>query len=113
MISGVTLAKTRNMIMNGSWTCEASTASPPNPSGNGLLTNCTMVGYAMNIVIPVAINMMYEGKSVLSFSNLRSTSADTTLLTIMMKIANEATETVKAAPLCGMVARDYSGLHKC
>ena len=58
----------------------------------------------MNIVIPVAINMMYEGKSVLSFSNLKSTNGDTTLLSIMMNIVNEATETVKAAAICGRVA---------
>jgi hypothetical protein len=67
MISGVKLSKTRNIIMKGSWISAASTASPPNPSGIGLLTNCTIAGYAMNIVIPVAINITYEGRREVSY----------------------------------------------
>jgi hypothetical protein len=104
MISGVTLAKTRNIIMKGSWIFAASTASPPNPSGIGLLTNCTIAGYAMNIVIPVAINITYEGSRVLSFSILRSTNGVMTLLSMMTKIANEITDVVNAAPICGRVS---------
>src|SRR5215216_133376 len=104
MISGVTLAKTRNIIMKGSWTFAASTASPPNPSGIGLLTSCTIAGYAMNIVIPVAIKMMYEGRRVLSFSNLRSTNGNAILLSMMTKTANEITETTNATPICGSVS---------
>src|SRR5918993_2695267 len=104
MISGVTAAKTRNIIMKGSCTFAASTASPPNPKGTGLLTNCTIAGYAMNIVIPLAINMMYEGRRVLSFSNLRSTNGDAIFLSMMTKTDNEITETVNAAPICGKVS---------
>ena len=58
MISGVIVANTKNMIINGSWTFAASTGSPPNPNGIGLLTSCTIAGYVINIIIPVAINMM-------------------------------------------------------
>ena len=58
IIIGVMLAKTKNMIINGSCTFAASTGLPPNPSGIGLLTSCTIAGYAMNIVIPVAIAIM-------------------------------------------------------
>src|SRR5919198_3866421 len=66
MMNGVTLANTRNITMNGSWTFAASTASPPKPSGTGLLTSCTMDGYAMNIVIPTATSMRYDGMRILS-----------------------------------------------
>ena len=52
------LAKTKNIIMKGSWTFAVSTGFPPNPSGIGLLTSCTIPGYVMNIVIPVAIKIM-------------------------------------------------------
>jgi hypothetical protein len=61
IISGVMLEKTRNMIIKGSCTFAASTALPPNPNGTRFLTSCTIAGYAMNIVIPVAIAIMYEG----------------------------------------------------
>src|SRR5918998_4889040 len=104
MINGVTAAKTRNIIMKGSCTFAASTASPPNPKGTGLLTNCTIAGYAMNIVIPLTINMMYEGRRVLSFSNLRSTNGDAIFLSMMTKTDNEIIETINAAPICGKVS---------
>jgi hypothetical protein len=85
------------MIMKASWMFAGSTASPPNPSRIGLLTNCTIAGYAMNIVIPVAITITYEGRRVLSFSILRSTNGVVTLLSMMTKMANEITDAVNAA----------------
>ena len=101
MIIGAILEKTKNIIIKGSWTFAASTALPPNPSGIGFLTSCTIAGYAMNIVIPVAVAIMYEGMRVLSFSNLMSTNGDVTLLSMKTKTLNEMAETRNAIPTSG------------
>src|SRR6476660_7718104 len=80
MIIGAILEKTKNMIIKG---------------------NCTIAGYAMNIVIPVAVAIMYEGMRVLSFSNLMSTNGDLTLLSMKTKTLNEMSETRNAIPTSG------------
>src|SRR5918999_3509049 len=101
MISGVTLANTKNIIMKGNWTFAASTESPPNPSGIGLLTSCTMVGYIMNIVIPVAISKMYDGRRILCLSNLKSRNGCTILFSRITKTDNEIADAMNVATICG------------
>src|SRR4029078_9923902 len=60
-----------------------------------------MAGYIMNIVIPVAIIIMYEGRRILSFSNLRSTNGNATLLSTITKVMREATDIANAVSIWG------------
>src|ERR671918_1892000 len=100
MINGVILANIKNIIMKGSCMFAASTESPPNPSGIGLLTSCTIVGYIMNIVIPVAISKIYDGRRILCLSNLKSRNGGTILLSRITKTDNEIVDATNAAAIC-------------
>src|SRR5919106_2222861 len=104
MISGVTLANTKNIIMKGNWTFAASTESPPNPSGIGLLTSCTTAGYIMNIVTPVAISKIYDGRRILCLSNLKSRNGGTIFRSMITKTDNEIADAMNAATICGRFA---------
>src|SRR5262249_23497961 len=99
IINGAILAIIRNIIMKGSWTFGASIAFPPNPSGTGLLTSCTIDGYAMNMVIPIATRIRYDGRRVLSLSSLKSSSGELVLLSIITNIDNEIIDATNAAAI--------------
>src|ERR687885_1162512 len=82
----------------------ASTEFPPNPNGIGLLTSWTMDGYIINIVIPVAISIMYDGRRILCLSNLKSKNGGTTLLSMITKTDNETADVMNAPVICGRVS---------
>src|SRR5437773_11134980 len=104
MMNGVTLANIKNITMKGSWTLAAAIASPPNPSGMGLLTSCTMVGYIMNMVIPVAISMRYDGSKILCLNNLKSRNGGTILRSMITNTDSEIAEATNADAICGKFA---------
>jgi hypothetical protein len=55
----------------------------------------------MNIVIPVAISKMYDGRRILCLSNLKSRNGGTTLLSKATNTDNEIADATNAAAICG------------
>src|SRR5215218_3669346 len=60
-----------------------------------------MDGYIMNIVIPVAISSMYDGRRILCLSNLKSRNGGTILRSMITKTDNEIADATNAAAICG------------
>src|SRR3954453_8953153 len=59
-----------------------------------------MVGYIMNIAMPVAISKMYDGRRILCLSNLKSKNGGSILFSRKTKTDNEIDETANAAMTC-------------
>ncbi len=55
----------------------------------------------MNIVIPVAISKIYDGRRILCLSNLKSRNGGTILLSRITKTDNEIADATNAAAICG------------
>jgi hypothetical protein len=60
-----------------------------------------MDGYIMNIVIPVAISKMYDGRRILCLSNRKSRNGGTILLSRRTKTDNEIADAMNVATICG------------
>ena len=54
----------------------------------------------MNIVIPVAISMMYDRKRILCLSNFKSKKGGSALLSTITKIVNETADVMNAPAIC-------------
>src|SRR5581483_2728573 len=56
-----------------------------------------MDGYAMNMVMPTAISIRYDGRRILSLNSLKSSSGELLLLSMIAKTNNEIIDTENAA----------------
>jgi hypothetical protein len=54
----------------------------------------------MNIVIPVAINKIYDGRKILCHSNLKSRNGGTILLSMITKTSREIPDAMNAVAIC-------------
>ena len=95
IINELIVANIKKVIINGNCTFPASIASPPNPRGIGVLTNCTIVGYIKNIVIPVSVNKIYEGRIILCLIIAKSINGKLLLFSIAINNPNDKADRPK------------------